>query len=54
MDTDNSNTKFVAFDKYCDKCEFHDKDPAHDPCNDCLAVGGREGTDVPINYKEKE
>ena len=53
MDAEASNTKFVRFDKWCKKCKYSDQSATKDPCNDCLAVGGREGTEKPINYKEK-
>lgn len=48
------NYKFVAFDKYCNTCKYKDTSPTHDPCNDCLGVGAREGTEVPQEYKKKE
>lgn len=53
MDNDNS-TKFVAFDKYCGDCKFATKSATSDPCNDCLNVGAREGTEVPEYFEKKE
>ena len=51
---DNDSTKFVSFEKYCNTCKYQKTPATHDPCNDCLAVGAREGTEVPENWKEKE
>lgn len=51
---DDSNTKFVNFEKWCPKCKYAEKSPTSDPCNDCLGIGGREGTNVPENYEEKD
>ena len=53
MDNDD-NTKFVAFDKYCKKCKYSDRPAVGDPCNACLSVGGRVGTEVPECFEEKE
>ena len=54
MDNTTDSTKFVSFDKYCEKCEFYTTSATHDPCNDCLGIGAREGTEVPEYFKEKE
>ena len=54
MDSQSDSTKFVAFDQYCPTCKYSETSATHDPCNDCLAIGGRDGTDKPEYYKEKE
>ena len=48
------NYKFVAFEKYCPKCEYEKRSSVQDPCNNCLATGAREGTEKPTEFKEKE
>lgn len=53
MDNEDSK-KFVRFDKYCEKCKYAKKSPTNDPCNDCLGIGAREGTEKPQYYEEKE
>lgn len=50
----DDNTKFVAFDKYCEKCKYEKRSATNDPCNTCLETGARDGTEVPTEYKEKE
>ena len=42
----------VRFDKYCETCKYKDLDEVKDPCNNCLAVGMREETEVPEFYEE--
>lgn len=42
----------VRFDKYCETCKYKDLDEVKDPCNDCLAVGMREETEVPEFYEK--
>lgn len=54
MEETGGNTKFVNFSKYCPICKWADKSPTKDPCNDCLAVGGRQGTEKPVNFEEEE
>lgn len=46
--------KEVYFNVYCKKCKHEDKAGHEDPCNDCLAVGAREGTHKPEKFEEKE
>lgn len=48
------NQKFVAFEAYCDKCKYAELPGWKDPCNECLKVGGRENTQRPVNFEEKE
>lgn len=48
------NFKFVAFDKYCPKCKYHDKSSMQEPCNTCLETGARIGTEVPEEFVERK
>ena len=50
----DSNLKEVDFNKYCETCKNKDLKEHFDPCNDCLEVGAREGTEKPECWKEKE
>ena len=52
MDSETNNTKFVDFEKWCKKCKYAEASPTGDPCNHCLGVGGRDGTDKPVDYEE--
>lgn len=45
--------KEVQFAEYCDKCKYAGLDEFKDPCNDCMGVPAREGTRVPVNFKDK-
>ena len=54
MEESGSSMKFVAFGEYCPKCKYADRSSIQDPCNDCLGVGAREGTEKPVDFKEKE
>lgn len=57
----DSELKEVRFDKYCKTCKhyahkFPDEDfsfEAQEPCNTCLEVGMREGTEKPEYWEEK-
>ena len=51
---ENTNTKFVDFRKYCPICKWADKSSTADPCNECLETGGRQGTEVPVNYEKED
>lgn len=42
----------VDFKKYCPLCKYHDTPEVKDPCNDCLAIGGREETAKPEYFVE--
>ena len=46
--------KEVRFDIWCPVCEHCDLDEKYTPCNECLEVGMREGTEKPEKFKEKE
>ena len=48
------NKKFIAFEAYCKKCKHQDLDGWKDPCNECLEVGAREGSQIPVKFEEKE
>lgn len=50
----DDNYKFVKFDEYCKKCKYADLSSTKDPCNTCLETGGRIGTEVPTEFKEKD
>lgn len=54
MDVNNTYSKEVEFSAYCKKCKYSELDGWKDPCNDCLAVGGRIGTKVPEKFKPKD
>ena len=44
--------KHTNFEKYCPICK-HSKEPeSESPCNECLAVGGREYTEKPEYFEE--
>lgn len=45
--------KFVNFEKYCARCVYRRKHDYESPCNECLEVGARIGTEVPEEFKEK-
>ena len=49
----DSKLKEVQFWKYCKTCKFREYKEAQNPCNDCLEVGMREGTEVPERYEQK-
>ena len=44
--------KQVRFDKYCKLCRWDEKKEAYDPCNNCLEIGMREGTEKPEYFEE--
>lgn len=48
------NFKEVDFATYCPKCTSFKVMETDDPCNECLACGARNGTRVPINFKDKK
>lgn len=52
MDLDE-NLKEVNFADFCMECKHFKTKDIEDPCNDCLEVGAREGTEAPL-YFEKE
>lgn len=45
--------KLVRFDIFCPYCKFKEylDYKGADPCNDCLACGGRENTRQPLYFK---
>ena len=47
---DNSY-KEVRFDKYCQSCISKDLTGSNEPCNSCIAMPMRYGTEVPYKYK---
>ena len=44
--------KEVRFDKYCKKCKYAKTSGSDEPCNTCMEVFAREGTIVPLKFKE--
>lgn len=44
--------KIVDFEQYCPLCKYSDRPEKCDPCNECLEVGGNEGTDKPVRFEE--
>lgn len=46
--------KEVDYSKYCETCEHREVNEVEEPCNTCLEQFWNEGTDQPINYKEKD
>ena len=57
----DANYKEIRFDKWCHLCKhyahkFPDADfsfEAQEPCNTCLEVGMREGTEKPEHWEAK-
>ena len=56
----NSELKEVRFDKWCKSCKHREIDVANvdiskttEPCNSCLEIGMREGTEKPEYWEEK-
>lgn len=50
----DSNMKEVDFSKYCETCKYGELEEKYDPCNDCLDICVREGTEKPECYEEAE
>ena len=50
--TGNSENKEVNFMKYCFICMYGPRDEKLEPCNSCLEISMREGTEVPIFFTE--
>lgn len=42
----------VDFATYCDRCEHEKCEGFKDPCNSCLEEEYRDGTTIPLNFKE--
>lgn len=53
MDPTN-NTKFVDFFKYCNDCAWKNVEENCFPCNECLLVPAREGTEKPERFISRE
>ena len=47
------DNKEVLFDKYCPFWKYAKVIEYENPCNECLEQPMREGTEKPMNYKEK-
>ena len=52
MSIASSEFKEVDFKHYCQKCKYRDLQEKMDPCNECLEVGMREGTNKPEYFTE--
>lgn len=48
----NSENKQVNFMKYCFLCKYRSRKENLDPCNVCLEIAMREGTEVPEYFEE--
>lgn len=46
------NIKLVDFHKYCPLCMHYKNKEEDDPCDECLAVGGRQYSQKPIKFLE--
>ncbi len=49
----NDDLMFVDFEKYCNSCKHKDLDERKDPCNECLGVPARQGTEKPEKWEIK-
>lgn len=49
---DNNPNMLVCHFVYCKHCYYGKLPENYDPCNECLAVSGRENSRRPINYKK--
>lgn len=56
----NSELKMVRFDKWCKTCKHQainvdnvDISKSTEPCNTCLEIGAREGTEKPEYWEKK-
>ena len=47
------STKFVDFGTYCKTCKNEGKTADEEPCDRCLEVPAREGTEVPECWIKK-
>ena len=46
--------KEVRYDIYCPQCRYFSEAGWEDPCNTCLEVGMREGTEKPECFKDRD
>lgn len=47
------NLRFVDF-TFCNTCIRKDLSEEKEPCNSCLEIGAREGTEKPLHYEKKK
>ena len=52
--SDLTKNKEVRFDLYSSKCKHAKVVEWESPCNECLEQPVNEGTQKPVNFKEKE
>lgn len=50
----DASGKEVAFWDYCKTCEHEKVSAGESPCNECLTIFVREGTEKPVKYKKAE
>ena len=48
-----TETKFVNFDQYCNKCKNSKTAETEDPCDECLANPTNIDSHKPINFEEE-
>ena len=48
----NPELKEVNFMKFCWECKYGPRKETLEPCNSCLEISMREGTEVPIFFME--
>lgn len=49
---ENENWKEVLFVVYCPKCKHAFKSSSDEPCDECLATGGRLNSHKPVMFEE--
>ena len=48
----DASNKEVRFDLYCHKCKNYGTKEVEEPCNSCLEIGMRFGTEKPVEFVE--
>lgn len=46
--------KLVDFDLFCGKCKWEKEEENGPHCYECLEVGGREGSHIPVRFEEAD
>lgn len=47
------NYKEVDFHEYCELCEYVEKRPDDEPCNECLTTPARKNSKKPVKFVVK-
>lgn len=47
----DSELKEVNFMKYCWECTYGPRNEKLEPCNSCLEISMRQGTEVPVFFE---